>query len=262
MAINKKIIVGNWKMNPVSLKEAEKIFSGIAKGFAVLKKTQVIICPPALFLEKLKKVSTKISLGSQDAFWEESGAFTGEISASMLDTLGVRYTIVGHSEQRHKYTDEEINRKVRGCLASGIIPILCVGETERDADHKYLNFVKQQVESALDKVSKNSLAKVIIAYEPIWAIGKTAVREATSAEFLEMSLLIKKVLNDKFGKSATDTVKILYGGSVNTKNALDFLENGKADGLLVGRESLNPAKFTEIIKTSENLNSLKGPNKK
>lgn len=240
-------------MNPISSKEAGKIFLDTSKKIPTLKKTEVIICPPFIYLESLKKISKKISLGSQDAFFEEFGAFTGEISASLLYNLGVRYSIIGHSERRGQDTNEIINKKVRNCLASGITPILCVGEIERDEDHQYLSFVQNQVESALEKVSRSSLSKVIIAYEPLWAIGKKAVREATSAEFLEMSLFIKKVLNDKFNRASTEGIKILYGGSVNTKNALDFLQNGKADGLLVGRESLNPAKFLEIIQTSEKL---------
>ena len=256
--MTKKIIVGNWKMNPLTLKEAEKLFSGVAKGISSVKKTarktEVVICPPFLYLEKLRKISKKIFLGAQDAFFGDIGAFTGEVSGEMLYNIGVRYVILGHSERRVLgENNSDVNKKIKASLAAGLVPILCVGENVRDESHSYFNFVKTQLEECLLSVSKTIISKIIIAYEPIWAISSTPNRkDATSADSLEMAIFIRKVLSDKFGKEAIQ-MRIIYGGSVNEKNAEDFLKNGGVDGLLVGRASLDAKKFIEIIKIAENL---------
>lgn len=253
---SKKLIIGNWKMNPLTAKEAEKLFSVVAKEVSVIKKTEIVICPPYIYLEKLKKIRTsKIKLGVQDAFGGDVGAFTGEVSADMLDNFGVRYTILGHSERRSMgESNADINKKIKSALTSGLSVILCVGENTRDQDHGYFNFVKTQLEECLVGVSKNLVSKIIIAYEPVWAISTTVDRkDATAADSLEMSIFIKKVLSDKFGGEVSK-IRIIYGGSVNTKDAEDFLKNGGVDGLLVGRVSLDAKKFTEIIKICETLN--------
>ncbi|HEU0085692.1 MAG TPA: triose-phosphate isomerase [Candidatus Paceibacterota bacterium] len=253
--VKKKLIIGNWKMNPLTLKEAEKIFSAISKSVSSIGKCSAVICPPFPFIEKLKKSSRKITLGAQDAFGEMSatgkgvGPYTGEVSGAMLHDLGVRYVILGHSERRALgEKDEEINRKVKACLASGLTPVLCVGERERDESHEYFNIVKKQIEDCLERVVKNSLGKIAIAYEPVWSISTTVGRrDATPADFKEMAIYIRKVLSDKFG-AKTEMPRILYGGSVSPKNAYGFLVEGEADGLLVGRDSLDPEKFGEILK--------------
>jgi triosephosphate isomerase len=247
-----KIIVGNWKMNPLTLKEAEKLMNEVAKGIWGIKKTEVVVCPPFLYLEKLSKISKKISLGAQDSAFGDVGAFTGEISAQMLYEIGVRYVILGHSERRTLgESNLEINKKIKGALASGLRPILCVGESVRDENHGYFNLVKMELDECLLGISKNLIAKIIIAYEPIWAISSTPNRaDATADDSREMTIFIRKILSDKFGKEASK-VKILYGGSVNEKDAPDFLENGGVDGLLAGKASLNAKKFLEIIKTCE-----------
>jgi len=253
--LNKKIIVGNWKMNPLTLKEAEKLFSGVAKGISSVKKTEVIICPPFLYLERLKKIRTsKIKLGAQDVFPGETGAYTGEVSGEMLYDIGVRYVILGHSERRaFGENNQDINKKIKGALASSLVPILCVGESVRDEDHSYFNLVKTQLEECLTGISKSSISKVIIAYEPVWALSSTLNRkDATPADSREMVIFIRKILSDKFG-TETGTVRIIYGGSANEKHAEDFLKNGGVDGLLPGRASLDAKKFTEIIKICEAL---------
>ena len=248
-----KIVIANWKMNPVGEKEAEKIFSNIIKNIKKIKKTEVVICPPFVYLGNLRKFGKKIMLGAQNTFYEESGAHTGEISADMLDNLGTKYVILGHSERRAKgENNEEVNKKIKCVLDSGLIPIVCIGEKERDEKHEYLNFVKKQTEECLNGVSKNSISKVIIVYEPVWAISANKIREAIPEEFREMAIFIRKILNDKFGAKMIKKIKIVYGGSVNPKNALGFLSEGKADGLLVGRDSLDPKKFVEIINITEN----------
>ncbi|MFN4181581.1 MAG: triose-phosphate isomerase, partial [Candidatus Paceibacteria bacterium] len=145
----------------------------------------------------------------------------------------------------------DINQKIKSALATKVAPILCVGEAERDADHSYLGFVKNQIEECLQGVSKQALSNIVIAYEPIWAIGKDALRPATPAEFLEMSIFIRKVLNDKFGAKYIRGIRIIYGGSTTPENAIAFLLDGKADGFLVGRDSLDPEKFVSIVNKTE-----------
>ncbi|MEK7588523.1 MAG: triose-phosphate isomerase [Patescibacteria group bacterium] len=249
----KKIIIGNWKMNPLTLKEGEKLFADISKQVKIFKKTELVICPPYLYLEKLKKISKKINLGAQNGYPGDVGASTGEVSLGMLNTLGVKYVILGHSERRMLgEVNADINKKIKSTLFYKMTPILCVGESTRDENHEYLNFIKTQIEECLQGLTKISLSQVVIAYEPVWAIGKDATRVATPAEFLEISIFIKKILSDKFGKLATEDLRIIYGGSVHPENALSFLVEGKAEGFLPGRDSLNVKKFLEIIKITEN----------
>ena len=262
--MSKKIIVGNWKMNPPTAKEAEKLFGAIAKAVTGVKKTEVVICPPFIYLDKLIKIRTdQIKLGAQNAFWMETGAFTGEISPTMLYNAGVKYVILGHSERRNPSSvnsdsggenNNEINKKIKASLSTRLVPILCVGESERDESHSYFNLIKNQAEECLNGVSKNLISKVIIAYEPVWAISSTVNRrDATAADSREMAVFIRKILSDKFGSEARK-VKIIYGGSANEKDAKDFLQNGGVDGLLAGRASLDALKFGEIVKICEALN--------
>ena len=253
--VTKKIIIGNWKMNPLTLKEAEQLFSGVAKAVSRVKKTDIIICSPFVYLDRLTKIRTsKIKLGAQDAFWEETGAFTGEISPDMLYNLGVKYVILGHSERRALgETNALVNKKIKTSLLSGLIPILCVGESVRDESHSYFNLVKIQLEECLNGISRNSISKIIVAYEPIWALSSTVNRrDATPVDSREMAIFIRKILSDKFGSEAKKT-RIIYGGFANEKNVRDFLENGGVDGLLPGKVSLDAKKFVEIIKIAENI---------
>ena len=252
--MRKKIIIGNWKMNPLTLKEAEKLFGAVAKNISGVKKTEVVICPPFLYLEKLKKLSRKISLGAQDAFWGEIGAFTGEVSGEMLYNLGARYAILGHSERRALGENNGgINKKIKSSLAAGLRPILCVGENTRDENHGYFSLVKTQLEECLAGISKNSISKIVIAYEPIWAISSTLDRkDATPEDSKEMAIFIRKILSDKFGPEASK-MRIIYGGSANEKDAEEFLKNGGVDGLLPGRASLDAKKFAEVVKICETL---------
>jgi len=259
--MNKKIIIGNWKMNPLSLKEAEKLFTNIAKSISGVRKTEVVICPPFLYLEKLKSIgwrTQKISLGAQNVFWGNppagGGAYTGEVSADMLYNIGARYVIIGHSERRSiGENNNDVNKKIKASISAGLRPILCVGESVRDENHEYFNIVKTQLVECLSGISKNSILKVIVAYEPVWAISSTANRkDATANDSREMTIFVRKIISDKFGKEASK-VRIIYGGSVNEKDAEDFLKNGGVDGLLPGRASLDPKKFSQIVKICEVL---------
>lgn len=251
-----KIIIGNWKMNPLTSKEAVGIVKELKKASLRLKNTQVVVCPPAVFLKdiqsELKK--TKFSLGVQNIFWENDGAYTGELSAKMAKGFGASYVIVGHSERRALgETDEQVNLKVKNALKNGLSVVLCVGEKERDKHGYYLGFVKDQVEKALNKVSGTSLKNIVIAYEPVWAIGKDAESPAKPEDLFEMIIYIRKMISDTYGKKGVESIKIIYGGSVNSKNAESFLKEGDAQGLLVGRDSLKANKFLEIVGLTDKL---------
>lgn len=252
--MKKRIIIGNWKMNPRTLEEAKNIYKSTKTVADKLKSVSVVMCPPFVYTSTLlnSRTETTVKIGSQDAYFEEQGSYTGEISPVMLKDLGVEYAIIGHSERRSKgETDEMISKKVALCLEVGIIPILCIGEKVRDEGGSHLDFIKDQVKNSLNKVPKKNISKLIIAYEPIWAIG---AKEAMVPESIyEMSLFIKKVLSDMYGHDEGISTPILYGGSVNFRNALDIFNKGKIDGLLVGRESVNITGFVELLKTVDTI---------
>lgn len=252
----KNIVIGNWKMNPRTLKEAEKWFGSIAKSVSAIKKTEIVICPPFLYLEKLSKIRTsKIKLGAQDAYLGDVGPFTGEISPEMLYNLGVRYVILGHSERRAMgENNSDVNKKIKASLSAGLVPILCVGENTRDENHQYFNIVMNQIKECLNGVSKNFISKMIIAYEPVWALSTTPNRrDATSLDSREMAVFIRKILSDIVSPQIAKGIRIIYGGSVNERDAQEFLQNGGVDGVLPGRASLDPKKFSEIVKICEAL---------
>lgn len=235
-------------MNPQTKKEAESIVSILSKNEKNFKGVNVVICPPFpfIFMRNIFK-NKKIKFGSQDIYFEKEGSFTGEVSVSMIKDFKLEYVILGHSERRAMGENNElINKKVDIVLKSKIIPILCVGEKERDQNGFYLSFIKQQIEESLKNISKNQIENIIFAYEPVWAIGKNATRVATPNEFNEIKIYIKKIISDLYDVKVASSVKIIYGGSVNEQNAKLFLDEG-ADGLLVGRDSLNPKKFMSII---------------
>lgn len=249
----KKLIIGNWKMYPASVKDAKAKFTAIKKTASKLSNVQTVICPPFVFASELKKLVTghRVVVGAQNAWFENEGAFTGEVSIAMLASVGVQYVIIGHSERRAMgESDELINKKVLSGVKAGLTVILCVGERERDPDGVYLKFIAEQIKEALHGVQKKELKKIVIAYEPIWAIGKNAIHPASPDDALEVSILIKKTLADLHGKDG-GVVPILYGGSVDSKNAWEFLLKSQVDGLLVGRASLDPKVFGEILKSAD-----------
>ena len=250
-----KIIVGNWKLNPLTPREAKALLAKIKTKTPDSKKVRVVICPPAVYLSLFDGGRLgNLSFGAQDAFWEDEGAYTGQISMPMVKYVGAMYVIIGHSERRAcGETNKMINAKVKKALKAGLQIILCIGEKERDPNGHYLEFIKQQIEESLAGLKKQNLKNLTIAYEPVWAIGKEAKSADTPAEFIHNALFIKKILSKMFGKKEALSVSILYGGSVNKKNAAEFLTAGQADGLLVGRASLDPDQFGAIIKIAANL---------
>ena len=244
-----KTVVANWKMNPQSTREAEFILSGVSSSVKKVKNIKIVICPPSPFLFIFKKIKNKkIFLGAQDVSVKIEGSHTGEISPKMLTNMGVSQIIVGHGERRAQGENNKIvNEKILNSLKFKLSPILCVGESKRDSDGFYLSFVEEQLRECLKGVLRTQMKNITIAYEPIWAIGPSATREATKEEFIEMKIFIKKVISDIYDEKIAHAVPILYGGSVNKDNADIFIREGGADGLLVGRDSINPKKFSAIL---------------
>jgi len=245
--LRKKYIVGNWKMNPTSASDAKKIWNGLAARAGKFGQTEAIICPPTIFMGLLGKKG-KLKLGGQDAFYELEGAHTGSISPSMLKSLGAEYVIIGHSEKRKGGdTDEIINKKIKTALKEGLKVIFCVGEEVRDEKGEYLKELTRQIAAGLAGVPRQQFGNLLLAHEPVWAIGAAAKGADSPAGFEHNRLFIKKVLADLAGKKTGLAVPILYGGSANAGNAGAFLHEAGADGLLVGRASLSPIDFAKII---------------
>lgn len=247
MKKNKKLVVGNWKMNPQTVAEAKKLASDVKRGIKNVKKTQVVLCPPLVYLSSIMgSVSNNLLIGTQNVFYEEFGAYTGEVSFSQVHQFKTSFVIIGHSERRAMgENNDEINKKVRVVVGEGMTAILCVGESIRDNQGDYLSFVKEQIVSGLKDLNKKIVDHIVVAYEPVWAIG---AREAmTPREIHEMYIFIKKVLRELYG-TLSDGIRILYGGSVNVDNAEEIIKEGFVNGLLVGRDSINSKNFVEIIK--------------
>lgn len=252
MKRQKKLVVGNWKMNPQSLEEAKRLATSVKRSMRGVKNTDVVLCPPFVYLSSLTpSVGNKFFLGAQNANYEALGSFTGEVSFTELSQFKVDYVILGHSERRKMgESDEQVNKKVRAVVGAKMTAIICVGESTRDANGDFYAFIKQQIISALKDVPKKSLEKIVIAYEPIWAIGANS--PVDPRELHEMSIFIKKVLKDLSGVSSENT-KIIYGGDVDKVNADVLVRDGNVSGLLVGRESLRAKDFIEIIKIVDSL---------
>ncbi len=246
--MRKKIIAGNWKMNN-TISEAENFVSSIIDRINV-DDVDVVICPNFVCLETVGNLldGKKVLLGAQNVYFEEKGAYTGEVSADMLVSAFVDYTIVGHSERRTYFgeTDEDVNKKVKILLSRDIKPIICVGETlEQREEGKHLNLVKMQVINALKDIDEKSVSeKVVIAYEPIWAIGTG--KTATAEEANEMCKFIRSVIAEIYSEKVAQKVRIQYGGSVNSKNASEILNMSDIDGALVGGASLKED-FVSIV---------------
>lgn len=243
-------------MNPKTLKEAKTQFLEIKKAAAASNNVDAGIAAPYVFLPELgKNAGAALFSAAQNIAAEKEGPFTGEVSADMLLGCKVKYAIIGHSERRALgESNDLIRRKIQVALRAKIVPVLCVGELERDSGMWYLGAVKTQIEESLAGLPKAAVKNVVIAYEPVWAISSTAGhKDATPHDFEEMRIYIQKVLVDLYGPAAGEAV-ILYGGSVDEKNAASFVKEGGADGLLVGRASLNPKKFAKILSSVNAIN--------
>ena len=238
-------------MNPQTVEEAKRIATSVKKVSLKTKKIETIVCPPFVYAHLIKPVDT-FSLGLQDVYFEQAGSFTGEVSAEMVKSVGARYVIVGHAERRKMgETDEVVAQKLNAVIDAGLSPILCVGEKTRDEHGDYLAVLKAQIVASLGKLARKEVKNLVIAYEPLWAIGASSAM--TPADVHETALFIKKVLSDTYGQEYALAVKILYGGSVTFKNAKDIVALGQVDGLLVGRESVNPEGFNLILKEIDGI---------
>ncbi len=247
--MRRPLIAGNWKMN-TDRSSAAALAEGVAKAAEAIEGVDVALCPPFCYLETVGRAiaGSKIALGAQNMYHRPSGAFTGEISAAMLRDLGCTYVILGHSERRHVFgeNDEDVNHKVHAALAAGLTPIICVGEllSQREAEQT-MPVIDDQVEGSLGDLSEEQAAKIVIAYEPVWAIGTGKVAAPQQAE--EVHLALRKLLASRYNNSIADSMRIQYGGSVKPDNAAELLRQPDIDGALVGGASLKVEQFLGIV---------------
>ncbi|MDD3487507.1 MAG: triose-phosphate isomerase [Candidatus Moranbacteria bacterium] len=248
----KKIVIGNMKMNPVSVVEFERYLDMLGKEMKKndFEKTELVICPPEVYLTKL--VDEKISgvkSGVQDIFWEHQGAFTGEVSAAMVKSLGAGFCIVGHSERRKYFGEngEIISLKLKAILKSGLTAVLCIGESMEERKREQTSgVIKKQLKEAFDGIAPGRLEHIVVAYEPIWAVGTDKL--PTSDEILEVKIIIKKSLAEMYPAKSIEKVRLLYGGSVKSNLVEQTCLDPAMDGVLVGRESLMPYEIVKIAK--------------
>lgn len=249
--MRKRIIAGNWKMNKNSV-EAAELARAIVEKSGKNVDVEIVVCPPFTSIAAVGDVirGTNVKLGAQNMHWEEKGAYTGEISANMLLTLGCEYVILGHSERRTYFheTDEIINLKLKSALKSGLKPIVCVGETRQERESGVTEkVIETQVRGAFKDITPDGLGGVVIAYEPVWAIGTGLTATTSQAE--KVHGFIRKILEDMFGVKVAENTRIQYGGSMNPANAAELLREADIDGGLIGGAALNADNFDAIIKS-------------
>ena len=246
--MRRKVIAGNWKMNMLP----NEAISFIEQFTPLVKdtKNEVILCVPYidLFYSLLTAQNTNIKIGAQNMHWEEKGAYTGEVSGQMLKAIGVEYVIIGHSERRQYFaeTDETVNKKTKAAQSNGLNPIICVGETlEQRENGTAEEVITKQTKLALEGISKEQMENVILAYEPIWAIGTG--KTATSEDANNSIKAIRNKVEELYGKETADEIIILYGGSVKAENAKELFSTTDIDGGLVGGASLKVDEFSKIV---------------
>lgn len=254
--MRKPIIAGNWKMHK-TVDEAKRFASEVKNAIPSSSEVDTVICAPALALAALVEESdeTDLNVGAQTMHWEKEGAFTGEISPYHLKTLGVDYIIIGHSERRQLFaeTDETVNKKVKAAIEYGLIPIVCVGETfEERKKGETETVIRTSVERAFETVSNKDMKNVVIAYEPIWAIGTG--ESATSEQANAVCKFIRGILKENFSEEVANAVRIQYGGSVNAKNIDELLAQSDIDGALVGGASLQESSFLQLLGAVQRVN--------
>ena len=257
----KKLIVANWKNHPETLAEAGQILDTVDEYLGSLgeREMSLVFCPPFVFTEEVEKILNtshlehQAELGAQDISVDDETALTGDVSGPMLKKLGVRYVIIGHSERRWKLgeTDEIVNKKLKAALRNELVPIVCLGERTRlrslgGQAHEWKDFLRQQAEATFAGLSSDEVARCLIAYEPVWAISTTpGARPDTPQNALESTSLIRKALITNYQLPITN--KFLYGGSITSTNAREFLKNEGFDGVLVGGSSVNKEEFVKIL---------------
>lgn len=247
--MRKPIIAGNWKMNKTP-EEAVELVRELVPLVADAE-AEVVVCPPFVCLDAVRKeaAGSNIKLGAQNVHFEKSGAYTGEVSADMLLAMGVEYVIIGHSERRQYFgeTDCTVNKRAKAALAAGLKPIICVGESLEEREKGVTNeLVGMQTKLALQGIPAEEMDKVVIAYEPIWAIGTG--KTATAAEANETIGAIRKAIAQVYGEEVASKVRIQYGGSMNPKNASELMAQSEIDGGLIGGASLKAEDFSKVVK--------------
>lgn len=249
MVHRRPLIAGNWKMFK-TCSEAVETAKHLLKLVSKTTDVDVMIAPPFTALAQVSDVvkGSCISVGAQNLFWEAEGAYTGEISPSMLVSAGCRYVIIGHSERRQYFneTDESVNRKIKSSLKNGLIPVMCVGESEKERElRETFSVLDKQIKNGLEDFSPDDLKTLVIAYEPVWAIGTG--KTATAEQAQEVHEFLRAMLEKKFGNRLAKSMRILYGGSVKPNNIAELMSMPDIDGALVGGASLDPETFSKII---------------
>ncbi len=250
--MRKPLIAGNWKLNK-TVPEALELAGQLKGELADCPRVDLLICPPYPAIYPVAELlrGTAIALGGQDLFWEESGAFTGAVSGPMLKAAGCSHVIVGHSERREIFgdRDQDVNRKLRAALASGLTPVLCVGETLEKREQKVTKeFLRKQLGADVRGLSRDQVLRIVVAYEPIWAIGTGMT--ATPAQAGETQRFIRELFREHYDVAVADNLRILYGGSVKPENARDLLGQEDVDGFLIGGASLKADSFVRIARSS------------
>jgi triosephosphate isomerase (TIM) len=254
IGMRKPIIAGNWKMNKV-MSETESFVNEVINQVPSPELVDSVVCAPALFLDRMVQLTEgkDLKVGAQNMHFEENGAFTGEISPVALNDLGVQYVIIGHSERRELFgeTDESVNKKTHAAFTHGLVPIVCVGETlEERESNKTSEVVRSQVEKGLAGLSEEQAKQVVVAYEPIWAIGTG--KTASSEDANEVCADIRTKLSDLFSGETANAIRIQYGGSVKPANIKELLDQPDIDGALVGGASLEPQSFLQLLEAVNN----------
>jgi len=249
MSNRRPLIAGNWKMFK-TCSEAVETAGQLVKLVAMTSDIDVMIAPPFTALAPVSDVvrGSRVSLGAQNLFWETEGAYTGEISPAMLVSTGCKYVIIGHSERRQYFdeTDETVNKKIKAAIKNDLIPVLCVGESEKERESKEtFSVLDKQIKKGLEGFSSDDLETLVIAYEPVWAIGTG--KTATTDQAQEAHQFLRSVLEKSFGNMLAKSIRILYGGSVKPNNIAELMAMPDIDGALVGGASLDPETFSKIV---------------
>lgn len=253
--MRRPVIAGNWKMYK-DVNESVELVNAIKREVYDIENVDIIVCPPFTNLGEVAEMVTdsNVGLGAQNCYWEKEGAFTGEIAVPMLKSIGSEYVIIGHSERRQYFgeTDETVNKKIKAALEGGLVPIMCVGETleEREAG-KTMDVVKTQITGGLKGFEESFIAPIIIAYEPVWAIGTGKTASPEQAQ--EVHAMIRGLLKELFSETLASGKAVLYGGSVKPDNVIDLMKKEDIDGGLIGGASLKSDSFVDIIKKTSEL---------
>ncbi len=251
--MRKIIIAGNWKLNKTP-REAAVLVEELKREVLDIESVDIVVCPPFTALDEVSDIvlDTNIFLGAQNVYWQDNGAFTGEVSAPMLKDLGVKYVIIGHSERRQYFgeTDETVNKRLRAALTHGLTPLVCIGENlaEREAN-KTFDVIRQQCQGSFANLTDQEMQKIVLAYEPVWAIGTG--KTATPAQAQEVHAFIRQLLGKLFNSQTAQWVRIQYGGSVTPENIAALIAQPDIDGALVGGASLKAPSFAAIVKAAK-----------